>query len=136
MQLDFTEYSKMQTAEIMDKVKLIDTATAPTFIKDEYPILKLDLKAYELRQQYEEEEAAKVKKKQDEEHELANRKSDAEIFSERLYDFQNVKKMAERIANHLSHGIDLKVKDAITNSSQIVKLMEFYNEEFGSEEEE
>ena len=80
MKLDSIEYSQKRVKEILDKITAIGTENEEPFVKNDYKILKLDMDAFNIRNQWEEEERQRQAQEQAEAAAKLTRLSPQQVF--------------------------------------------------------
>jgi len=110
--------------------------TQETFVKNEFNPLKLDFDAYSIRTQWEDEEKVRVEKEKREKHAVQNRKSSAQEFREKIFNKNTLKDLARHLESRLNAPFKKLANKQIDNNGWMKKLIEFYQEEVGSDDED
>lgn len=80
MKLDSIEYSQKRVKEVLDKITAIGTENEEPFVKNDYKILKLDMDAFNIRNQWEEEERQRQAEEQADAAAKLTRLSPQQVF--------------------------------------------------------
>ena len=134
MRLDAIDYSHRRMKEAMEKIQRIGTLTQETFVKNEFNPLKLDFDAYTIRTQWEDEEKERVEKEKREKQAALNRKSSAQQFREKMFNKATLKDLAQHLESRLDAPFKKLCNKAIERNAWMKKLIQFYQEEVGSDE--
>ena len=102
MRLDHIEYATKRMFEGLAKIRQIGSLTQETFIKNEFNPLKLDYDSYSIRTQYEDEERERVLREQQEAAALLNRKTSGQLFNEKIFSKQTMKKLTKALEHSLN----------------------------------
>jgi hypothetical protein len=57
------------------------------------------------------------------------------VFDEHLFDWKNIDKLTDKMQLTMEQYIKRKAKEEIEEHPSVVKLIQFYNDEFGGEED-
>ena len=133
--LDQIEYSHRRMMEALDKIKQIGTLTQETFVKNEFNPLKLDFDSYSIRTQYEDEERERMEKEQREAQAALTRKTSGQLFKDKMFNKENLNKLADQMEKKLEKGMKKLINKQIDTNSWMNKLIQFYQEEMGSDDD-
>ena len=132
MRLDQINFSVRRMSEALEKVHRIGTFTQETFVKNEFVPLKLDFDAYAIKTQYEDEERIRVEQEEREAAAAAMRKTSGQLFKEKLFNKETLKKMALAMERRLHGNMKKMMNRQIDTNPWMRKLIQFYEDEMGS----
>ena len=136
MRLDQIEYSQKRTNEALAKIAQIGTLTQETFAKNVFNPLRLDFDQYAVKTLFEDEEKEKQEAAEREAAEAKLRKTEAQIFKENLFAKNTQKDLAIAMENKMRSNLKKLMNKQIDENAWMKKLIEFYEEEMGSDSDQ
>lgn len=134
MRLDMVDNSAKRVKEILEKIKNVGTENEKPLNKTELKTLRLDFEHFRLTQKFDMEELERIERERKEADAKAKQKTPLQMFEEHLYNGHNFSKLSQRLVDSMGSFLKTKVVQEINEHPSIIKLVTFYNDEFGGSE--